>query len=85
MGHQHLLTFSLVFLLILTAVTQAAPEPGATPADVEDAVLGSLTPRGTRRVIYNSDPSNTTCHLSQPAQPEELRQVIRNYAQRGEY
>jgi hypothetical protein len=83
MGHQHLLTFSLVFLLILTAVTQAAPEPGATPADVEDAVLGSLTPRGTRRVIYNSDPSNTTCHLSQPAQPEELRQVIRNYAREG--
>ena len=83
MDRQHLLTSPLAFLFILTAVTQAAPESGATPAGVEDVALGSLTPRGTRRVIYNSDPSNTTCHLSQPAKPEELRQVIRNYAKEG--
>ena len=45
--------------------------------------LGSLAPRGTRRVVYNSDPSNTTRHLSEPAKPEELRQVVRNYAAKG--
>ncbi|MCZ6633914.1 MAG: family 10 glycosylhydrolase [bacterium] len=47
-------------------------------------VLGSLKPRDTRRLIYNSDPSNTTSHLSDPAaQPKELRQIVRNYAQEG--
>jgi hypothetical protein len=51
---------------------------------VKDLALGSLTPRGMRRVIYNSDPSNTTRHLSEPAAtPEELRQVVRNYAAEG--
>ena len=46
--------------------------------------LGSLKPRGKRRLIYVSDPSNTTSHLSEPAaQPEELRQIVRNYAQAG--
>ena len=55
-----------------------------TPGHVKDFALGSLTPRGTRRVIYNSDPSNTTCHLSEPeAQPDELRQIVRNYAREG--
>ena len=46
--------------------------------------LGKLKPRGKRRLIYVSDPSNTTSHLSEPAaQPEELRQIVRNYAQAG--
>ena len=45
--------------------------------------LSSLKPRGTRRLIYNSDPSNTTGHLSDPTQPEELRDVVRNYAREG--
>ena len=50
----------------------------------EDFALGSLKPRGTRRVIYNSDLSNTICHLSDPAaQPVELRAVVRNYANEG--
>ena len=51
---------------------------------MRDVALGSLTPRGTRRVIYNSDPSNTTRHLSEPAaKPEELRRIVRNYAREG--
>ena len=46
--------------------------------------LGKAKPRGTRRLVYNSDPSNTTAHLSDPAtQPKELRQVVRNYAIEG--
>ena len=46
--------------------------------------LGRLQPRGTRRLIYVSDPSNTTSHLSVPAaKPEELRQIVRNYASAG--
>jgi len=53
-------------------------------AETPGIVLGSLQPRGTRRLIYNSDPSNTTAHLSEPeAQPEELRQIVRNYAREG--
>jgi len=50
---------------------------------MQNFALGSLAPRGTRRVVYNSDPSNTTRHLSEPAKPEELRQVVRNYAAKG--
>jgi hypothetical protein len=47
-----------------------------------DFALGSLTPRGTRRVVYCSDPSNTTRFLSEGrATPEELRGVVRNYAE----
>ena len=45
--------------------------------------LGTLKPRGTRRIIYVSDPSNTTSHLGDPTTEEELRNVVRNYA-RGE-
>lgn len=46
--------------------------------------LGHFQPRGTRRLIYVSDPSNTTSHLSVPAaKPEELRQIVRNYASAG--
>ena len=52
--------------------------------DTEAIALGSLTPRGTRRLIHVSDPSNTTGLLSDPAaQPRELRQIVRNYAQEG--
>ena len=51
---------------------------------MQDFDLGSLTSRGTRRVIYNSDPSNTTARLSDPvAKPEELRAVVRDYATKG--
>lgn len=35
-------------------------------------------------MIYCSDPSNTTSHLSDPAaQPRELREIVRNYAREG--
>ena len=51
-----------------------------------DSALGSLSPRGTRRIIYNSDPSNTIGHLSEAgATEEELRQVVRNYAEKGAF
>ena len=54
------------------------------PVSADDFVLGNLQPRGTRRLIYNSDPSNTTSHLSDPAaQPKELRQIVRSYANEG--
>ena len=47
---------------------------------MKDFTLGTMKPRGTRRLIYNSDPSNTTRHLSEPAaKEEELRQVVRYY------
>ena len=53
-------------------------------AETRATTLGRLPPRGTRRLIYNSDPSNTTAHLSDPAaQPRELRQIVRNYAREG--
>ena len=55
-----------------------------TDAEPRALALGNLEPRGTRRLIYNSDPSNTTAHLSDPAaQPKELRQIVRNYAKEG--
>lgn len=59
--------------------------PGVYGAvETSSVPLGSFTPRGKRRLIYVSDPSNTTSHLSEPAaQPEELRQIVRNYAQAG--
>lgn len=45
---------------------------------------GVQNPLGKRRVIYNSDLSNTTCHLSEAgATEEELRDVVRNYASVG--
>lgn len=55
-------------------------DPHGTGRPTGDA-LGSWTPRGSRRVVYVSDPSNTTRHLSEDrATPEELRRVVRNYA-----
>ena len=54
--------------------------PAQRPAPPAGSPLGSLQPRGARRVIYNSDLSNTTCHLSEPAIPDELRQIVRYYA-----
>ena len=84
MVFRQLQTFFLPFLLVCAAGAHTAPAVGATPADLEDVTLGSLAPRGTRRVIYNSDLSNTTCHLSEPeAKPDELREVVRNYATEG--
>ncbi len=55
----------------------------STDAETRAIALGSLKPRGTRRLVYVSDPSNTTGQLSDPAQPEELRQIVRNYAKEG--
>jgi hypothetical protein len=43
-------------------------------------IPGSFQPRGKRRIIYVSDPSNTTSRLGDPATEEELRNVVRNYA-----
>ena len=45
--------------------------------------LGKLAPRGDRRLIYVSDPSNTTSHLSDPTTEDELRTVIQNYTLGG--
>ncbi len=45
--------------------------------------LHSEGPRGTRRVVYVSDPSNTTALYSDPAEPEQLRQWVRNLAKAG--
>tara|TARA_Y100000588_G_scaffold344702_1_gene391207 strand:+ start:4765 stop:6294 length:1530 start_codon:yes stop_codon:yes gene_type:complete len=42
--------------------------------------LGTQQPRGTRRLIYVSDPSNTTSRLGDPTTEEDLRNVVRNYA-----
>lgn len=75
---------SVAFVVIAVSVAIAAPESDKTPAGGNDVTQGSLQPRGSRRWIYNSDPSNTTRHLSEPAaQPDELRQVVRNYAREG--
>ncbi len=77
-------TLSVALLFIALAAASAVAEPEGTPDGVKDVPLGSLQPRGTRRVVYNSDLSNTTSHLSDPAaKPEELRQVVRNYAKEG--
>ena len=56
-------------------MTTPAPPPAITP--------GSLQPRGTRRLVYNSDPSNATRHLGDPTEPEELRRIVRLYAREG--
>jgi len=81
---RQLQTLLLALLLIVVSGTHAVPESGTTPAGVADVALGSLTPRGTRRVVYNSDLSNTTWHMSEPeAKPEELRDIVRNYAAEG--
>jgi len=45
--------------------------------------LGTHTPRGDRRLIYVSDPSNTTSHLSNPALEDDFRNIIRNYTLGG--
>ena len=64
---------SLALLLSLGCCTNAGTEIKKESVSVKDFKLGSLKPRGTRRVIYNSDLSNTTVHLSEPAaKPEEL-------------
>jgi len=70
---RHLQTFLLTILLILVAGTCVTSDSGA--ANAEDAALGSWSPRGTRRVIYTSDLSNTTSQMSEPAKPQELRKT----------
>ena len=68
----------LIGLLQDTAIAQNCKKELVCSKDFK---LGSLKPRGTRRVVYNSDPSNTTALLSEPeAKPEELRQIVLNYA-----
>lgn len=50
----------------------------------KDLDLGSQKPRGIRRVIYVSDPSNTTAFYSDPAaQPKEARAWVRALAVEG--
>ena len=62
-------------------MTGAAPGMTGAALGMTGAAPGSLAPRGGRRVVYNSDPSNTTRYLSEGrATPEELRRVVRNYA-----
>ena len=51
--------------------------------EVKPIGLGTETPRDSRRVVYVSDPSNTTWLISDPAKPEELRQWISNVAAGG--
>ena len=78
---RHLQTCLLTILLIVIAGTCVTSDSAA--ANAEDAALGSWSPRGTRRVIYTSDLSNTTSQMSEPAKPQELREIVRNYAQQG--
>ena len=44
---------------------------------------GDQQAQGMGRVVYVSDPSNTTALYSDPAQPDELRQWVRNLAAGG--
>ena len=84
MVFRHLPTLFLAVSLILVSGTHAVPEVGTVPVGVHEAALGSWKPRDIRRVIYTSDLSNTTCHLSEPAaKPTELREIVRNYATEG--
>ena len=53
-------------------------------APAPDFQLGTLQPRGTRRLVYHSDPSNATHHLPDPTTPEDLRRIVRLYAQEGQ-
>ena len=56
----------------------------ATNAETPAIALGSLKPRGTRRLVFNSDPSNTMALLSDPARPDELRRIVRLYVEEGD-
>lgn len=70
----------LLFFASTTLAARGQPQPSsATPLR-----LGSQQPRGERRLIYNSDLSNTTCHLSEPATADELRHIVRTYARVGQ-
>ncbi|MEE3373307.1 MAG: family 10 glycosylhydrolase [Planctomycetota bacterium] len=74
-----------VGLSVLLCFTSTSPAIPAQPAAAATKLLlGSQQPRGERRLIYNSDLSNTTCHLSEPATAEELREIVRNYARVGQ-
>lgn len=55
----------------------------STAEEKEALKLGQLSPRGTRRVIYTSDLSNTTSLMSERATADELRAIVRNYASEG--
>jgi hypothetical protein len=44
-----------------------------------------LKPRGTRRLVFNSDPSNSIWLFREPeTHPDELRRIVRLYATEGE-
>ena len=75
-----------VGLSLLLLFGWASPASSAQPqaTTTGKAPLGSQLPRGKRRLIYNSDLSNTTCHLSEPATAEELRNIVRNYSRFGQ-
>jgi len=79
---------SLYFAMAFVLPGWAHAQTDANKLDsgaADKAALGSLEPRGKRRVIYNSDPSNTMSQLSDPAaQPKELREIVRNYAREGQ-
>ena len=57
----------------------------STNPPTSHALLGALQPRGNRRLVFNSDPSNSVRLLSEPAaHPDELRRIVRLYATEGE-
>ena len=75
---------TLLISVLLIVVSGAHGEPELRPGGVNEGTLGSWNPRGTRRVIYASDLSNTTSQLSESgATSEELRLIVRNYAKEG--
>ena len=81
---RHIQVLSVIVLSSLIVCSAVGADSENELDGVKDSKLGSLKPRGTRRLIYVSDPSNTTSHLSEPAaHPDELRQIIRNYAEQG--
>ena len=74
----------LLSLLVCVSIGNLSHRAQSQDNSAGHPPLGSQKPRGVRRLIYNSDLSNTTCHLSEPATADELRQIVRNYAHFGQ-
>ena len=55
----------------------------ANSVDADPVELGKLVPRGERRIVYVSDPSNTTGLYGDPTTEEEMRAWVRNLAAAG--
>ena len=55
----------------------------ANSVDAAPVELGKLVPRGERRIVYVSDPSNTTGLYGDPTTEEEMRAWVRNLAAAG--